>query len=93
MSSIIIQHEESDARTRLEVTAMSRNNRQQGPTVTINAGRSARMELPEGGKLSIKEMVGQAPTAGSFNSVERDNSPMREGRESTPTRDADFESS
>lgn len=93
MSSVIIQHEDSSVRSHLEVKVSSRNNRQQGPTVKINAGRSARVDLPEGGKLAIAEVAGMQPTAGSFNSVERDNSPMREGREIAPTRDSEFESS
>lgn len=59
MTRVLVQHDEAEASDHLTVTTYSRNGRQQGPSRTVKAGREERFELPEGGRLSVKDGQGQ----------------------------------
>jgi hypothetical protein len=59
MTRVLVQHDEAEAENHLVVTTYSRNGRQQGPSRTIKAGREERFELPEGGRLTVKDSPGQ----------------------------------
>ena len=59
MARVLIQHDEAETPTHLSITALSRNSKQQGPSKTVKAGRSESIEVPEGGRLIIKEHQGQ----------------------------------